>query len=211
MYPVFLGVERPASFKRSHILIRFGMLLVILGIAATLWLVDLTFLSYTFGFIWLLGLTYLFTPLIVAVMILRKGSQRFLAEDGPRIAGWLRGSLAFNAYLSVLSDSISTKEPSGLRFDVDFGGRPTLASALLRLLFSIPSLLSLAVLSVASIFVLGVIAIFVILREDYPRNLYDFQLALLRWQARLLSYHASLVDRYPPFSLDGGKLFPEQP
>ena len=91
------------------------MLLVILGIAATLWLVDLTFLSYSFGFVWLLGLTYLFTPLIVASMIFRKGSQRFLAEEGPRIAGWLRGSLAFNAYLSVLSDSISTKEPSALR------------------------------------------------------------------------------------------------
>ena len=42
----------------------------------------------------------------------------------------------------------------------------------------------------------------ILIRKDYPDRLYSFQPGSLRWGARLLAYHASLVDEYPPFALD---------
>jgi hypothetical protein len=47
-------------------------------------------------------------------------------------------------------------------------------------------------------------ALLVVLTESYPEGLYDFQCGVLRWQARLFAYHASLVEAYPPCSLDVG-------
>ena len=44
----------------------------------------------------------------------------------------------------------------------------------------------------------------VLIQESYPEGLYDFQCGVVRWQARLLVYHASLVDGYPPFAFDMG-------
>ncbi|MFQ5473211.1 MAG: DUF4389 domain-containing protein, partial [Dehalococcoidia bacterium] len=38
-----------------------------------------------------------------------------------------------------------------------------------------------------------------------PEGLYNFNLGVMRWEARLLAYHSSLVDPYPPFSLDTGQ------
>ena len=44
----------------------------------------------------------------------------------------------------------------------------------------------------------------ILVRETYPAALYDFQRGVLRWQARLLAYHASLVDEYPPLAFYTG-------
>jgi hypothetical protein len=46
--------------------------------------------------------------------------------------------------------------------------------------------------------------VMVLIQENYPDGLYNFQRGVLRWEARLLGYHASLVDQYPPFALDTG-------
>jgi hypothetical protein len=45
-------------------------------------------------------------------------------------------------------------------------------------------------------------AISVLINETYPQGIYDFLRGLNRWGARLLAYLASLVEPYPPFSLD---------
>jgi len=47
-------------------------------------------------------------------------------------------------------------------------------------------------------------AIMVLIQENYPDSIYNFQRGVMRWEARLLVYHASLVDQYPPFALDTG-------
>ena len=54
----------------------------------------------------------------------------------------------------------------------------------------------------AIIWIIAVISI--LINENYSQGLYDFQLGIMRWHARLLGYHASLVERYPPFALDTG-------
>ena len=45
----------------------------------------------------------------------------------------------------------------------------------------------------------------------YPDSLWRFLLGLVRWQACLLAYLASLVDRYPPFTLETGPVFTAAP
>jgi len=42
----------------------------------------------------------------------------------------------------------------------------------------------------------------IVLRARIPRWLFDFDVALLRWQVRALSYFALLTDTYPPFEGD---------
>jgi hypothetical protein len=77
-------------------------------------------------------------------------------------------------------------------------------SALLRILYAIPSLIVLALLGfVGAIVWLGAVVL-VLVNESYPEGLWRFLRGLVRWQAYLLAYLASLVDRYPPFTLETG-------
>ena len=50
--------------------------------------------------------------------------------------------------------------------------------------------------------------VLVIVNENYPESVGLFLLALVRWEACLLAYLASLVDDYPPFTLETGSASP---
>ena len=45
----------------------------------------------------------------------------------------------------------------------------------------------------------------VLLGAAIPASITGFQRGVLRWQARLVAYHASLVDHYPPIELATGE------
>jgi len=66
--------------------------------------------------------------------------------------------------------------------------------------FGVFGLLALAVWAYASLAILAT--------GNYPRALYAYQRAINRWQARLFSYHTSLVAEYPPFRLSLGRESP---
>ncbi len=190
-YPVTFDIARPEKFERPHIFIRI-LVMVILSI-----------LAGAIG--WILGLVYLVFPVLAAIFVSQKGSEKYLEEDGPRMTGWLRWVLALYAYLGLLTDRFPTEKPEEIvRFEVKTGGVPTMGSALLRLIYSIPSALVLGLLGIVSAVVLVIAAVMVLIQENYPDGLYNFQRGVLRWEARLLGYHASLVDQYPPFAVDTG-------
>jgi hypothetical protein len=190
-YPVTFDVSRPEKFERPHVFVR------ILVVAI------LSILAGAIG--WILGLVYLVFPVLAAVFVSQKGPEKYLEEDGPRMTGWLRWVLALYAYLGILTDRFPTEKPEEIvRFEVRAGGTPTVGSALLRLVYSIPSAFVLGILGIVSGIVLLIAAVMVLIQENYPEGLYDFQRGVLRWEARLLGYHASLVDQYPPFALDTG-------
>jgi hypothetical protein len=98
-----------------------------------------------------------------------------------------------------------------VRFQVERSGSPTVGSALLRILYALPSMIVLAILSIvgAVVWVIGVV--FILITERYPESFWRFLLALVRWEAWLLVYLASLVDRYPPFRLKTSAATPEIP
>jgi len=185
-YPVTFDVDRPEKFERPHVFLRILVAVIVYTVAS-----------------WILGLVYLAVPVVAAILVSQKGGEKYLAEDGPRVTGWLRWIVSFYAYLGILTDRFPTEKPEEIvRFEVQTSGTPTVGSALLRLIYSIPSAFVLAILAIVSAVIWLIAAVMVLVQENYADGLYNFQRGILRWEARLLGYHASLVEQYPPFALD---------
>jgi Domain of unknown function (DUF4389) len=180
---ISFDVERPPSFSREHVVLRIALLIVI-G-----WMVHP------------LGLLWLGLPVIAAALISQKGGRRYVDDDGPAVARALSWIVAFAAYLALLTDELP---PGGgtVRLDVERSGSPTVGSALLRILFAIPSVLALSVLTFVGTIVWMVAAVFVLVDGRYPEGMWQFLRGVVRWEARTLAYLASLVERYPPFTLE---------
>ena len=190
-YPVTFSVARPDKFERTQVALRVLVIII------------LSILAGALG--WILALVYLVVPVLAAIFISQKGAEKYLAEDGPRMSGWLRWLLALYSYLAILTDRFPSEKPEEIiTFQVRTGGSPTVGTALLRLIYSIPSALVLALLSIVSAVIWVIAVIMILVQENYPEGMYNFQLGVMRWEARLLGYHASLVEQYPPFAFDTG-------
>ena len=191
-YAATFNIQKPEKFDRVQLALR-----VLIAIV-------LSIIGGAIG--WLFGLVYLILPVLAAIFISQKAAEKFISEDSSRMTGWIRWVLAIYSYLALLTDRVPTEKPEEVvDYEVTPGGEPTVGSALLRLIFSIPSAIVLGLLTIVGVFIWVIAAVFVLFQEDYPRGLYDFNLGVMRWQARLLAYHASLVDEYPPFALDTGE------
>lgn len=187
-YPVTFDVARPEKFERPQVFLRILVGVIVYLVAS-----------------WAIGIVYLALPVVAAIFVSQKGGEKYLEEDGPRVTGWLRWVVAVYAYLGILTDRFPTEKPEDVvRFEVRTGGSPTVGTALLRLIYSIPSALVVSLLGIVSAVIWIIAAIMVLVQESYSEGLYNFQRGVLRWEARLLGYHASLVDEYPPFALDTG-------
>jgi Domain of unknown function (DUF4389) len=192
-FPVTFEVERPPVFQRAHVFLRVG-LLVLIG-----------WIGHPFGLLWL-GL-----PALAAVLVSQKGGQRYLNENGPTVARVLNWILDLVAYLALLTDRLPGEGAHSVRFEVERSGSPTTGSALLRVLYAIPSMIVLAILTFVGAIVWLISAVLVLVTESYPESLWRFLLGLVRWEAYLLAYLASLVDRYPPYTLETGSGPPAAP
>lgn len=191
-YPVVFDVTRPEKFDRPQVALRIVVVLI------------LALLGGAIG--WIYGLAYLVFPVAAAIFISQKGAEKFLAEDGPRMTGWLRWLMALYAYLWLLTDRFPTEKPEELvRLEIQPGGSPTVGSALLRIILAIPSGFVLGILTIVGGVVWIIAAIMVLAQETYSEGMFNFLRALVRWQARLLGYVSSLVDPYPPFAVDMGE------
>lgn len=185
-YPVIFDVQRPEKFDRAQLFLRLVVAIIAYAVLSLIgWAIYLVF------------------PAFAAVQASNKGGEKYLEEDGERVAGWLRWLMALSAYLYVVIDKFPSEKPEEfVRFEVRTSGSPTVGSALLRLIYSIPSYFVLSILGIVSFVILIIAVISILITETYSEGLYNFQRGVLRWQARLLGYHASLVDQYPPFALD---------
>jgi hypothetical protein len=110
------------------------------------------------------------------------------------------------AYLALMDDRYpSTDDHQSVHLDYDY---PAAARDLNRWLplvkwfLAIPHFVVLVILDVAA-FVVVIIAWFAILFTGrYPRGMFDFVNAVIRWNTRVTAYAFVLVtDRYPPFRL----------
>jgi hypothetical protein len=190
-YPVIFDVRRPERFDRAQVVLR-SLIIIVLAV-----------LGGTIG--WLHGIVYLAVPIVAAILISQRGAADYLKQRGGGLTNVIRWYLALYAYLILLSDRFPSEMPEEtVTFDVTPQGSPSVGSALLRLIVSIPSAFVLAILGLVGFVILVIAAVSVLIKETYSEDLYNFQLGIMRWQARLLGYHASLVDQYPPFALDTG-------
>ncbi len=190
-YPVTFDITQPEKFDRVQIAIRIGILIV------------LAILGGALG--WIFGAMYIIIPVAAAILISQKGAERYLAESGESVVKWLRILIAIHAYLGLLTDKLANEDPNTiLRFDVQPTGTPSAGQALLRIFLAIPHYIVLAVLGIVGFVLIIVAAIMILVQESYPAGIFNFLRGLLRWEARLYAYLASLVDGYPPFAIDTG-------
>jgi hypothetical protein len=187
--PVTFEIDRPPTMSRAHVFLR--ILILVLA-------------SWIAGSGGGLGLVYLGLPAVAAILIAQKGGERYLTDDGDRVTGWVRFIVDVLAYVALLTDELPGGGRQPLRLEIVRSGSPTIGSALLRIIKAIPSAIVLALISIVSSIVGLITAIWILLNERYPESLWTFQSGVVRWQARLLAYLASLVEAYPPFSFDTG-------
>ncbi len=181
-YPVRLRIALPERMSRTHLAIRLVLLMALgaVGCSSVYWLL------------------YLALPALAALFITQKGGARYLADDGPRIVGVLQWLARAYAYLWLLTDTPPDGEVGGqVELEIDPSGEPTAASALLRLLYSVPALILLTALSFVAAFVWLAGAVLILAARRVPVAMADFLAGVLRYQFRLVAYHLSLVDRYP--------------
>lgn len=193
-YPVQLDVTSPLRYERIQLVLRFAIAIA-LG-----WLGSIT------G--WLPGLVFFALPVIAATVVSTRGAQRYLDDVAPTLWRAIRWLLALTAYMLLLVDRFPAGEVTDVEVNVQVGAHPTTGSTLLRLITSIPSAFVLGILGIASS-VLCVVGVATILIDgQVPRAILAFQRGMLRWQARLWAYHASMVDEYPPFSFEESEATP---
>src|SRR6185369_6445596 len=156
-HPVQLSVEYQVRTARIHVVTRLALLIAVgtLGCSSIYWAL------------------YLALPAVVALLILQKGGAGYLEGDAPRAVRALRWLASAYGYLWLLTDVLPTAGAGPVDLRVDVSGRPTATSALLRLIFSLPALLLVAVLSIVAGVLWLVGAIFVLAVERVPRAIAD--------------------------------------
>ncbi|HZP55999.1 MAG TPA: DUF4389 domain-containing protein [Dehalococcoidia bacterium] len=190
-YPVVFDVARPEKFDRAQVWVRLAVMIVL----AVLQIAGVVF-----------GAAYLVLPVLAAVLIGQNGSARYRDETSRTVTKWIGYLVAFYAWVVMLTDRIHTEDSpvAGYRFEVRPTGEPRIGNALLRIILAIPSAIVLAILWILGGLLAFIAAIMVLVQEQYPQGIHGFLLGLMRWEARLLAYMASLVGEYPPFALDTG-------
>jgi len=186
-----IDLEAPPRFKRIGLLLR---LLIAIAAGSVLHAVG-----------WPGGLLYFALPALAAVLISQHTASGYFTRDAPtltRVLSWLVG---FHAYMGLVSDRFPLAAPDEpVRFEGEPRGTPTLGAALARLVYSLPALIVLWLLSIVSSVLWLLAAVAILFVEHYPPSWWRFQCGVLRFGARLLVYHASLVDETPPLRVDLG-------
>lgn len=190
-----IELSAPTRLSRAHLLVRLLIGAATAGVA------------HVMG--WPGALLYLGLPALAAIRISQVGGERYLHHDVPRVTRVLSWILGAYAYLALLTDRFPGDAPDEpVRFVALPAGQPAVQSAVLRVFTSIPAILFLAVVGfLGSVVWLGA-AIGVLIAGRYPRSWFAFQCGVLRCHARWVGYHASITDRYPPFTLALGPTEP---
>lgn len=192
-YPVHFRVTRPEKFDRVQLLLRVVVLAALSCLGATLGAV--------------MGFAYFALPLVAAILVSQRGAAGFMERSAPRVARALAWLMALFAYFFLLTDRLPLDgSDASATLEVHPRGNPSVGDALLRFITSLPSAFVFGLLCLIAYAVWLISALMIVITETYPPGLYDFQCGVLRWQARLLAYHGSLVDKYPPFSFEPGAI-----
>lgn len=188
-YAVVFDAERPATMSRAHVFLRIVILALLSWIG--------TSGSWP-------GLFYLGFPVVAALFVAQRGGQGYLDEDGDRVTRWIGFAVGLIAYLALLTDKLPDGVHQNVRLEIARSGSPSVGSCLMRILKAIPSAFVLFLYGVVGSFVWLIAAISILVSERFPSSLWNFERGLVRWEARLLAYLASLVDPYPPYSFETG-------
>ncbi len=136
-------------------------------------------------------------PPVAGLHLAARRADEYLRDDGPRVAAALEWLVWVRAFGMLLVERPPLDADPPVRLSVDLSGRPTAATAMLRLAAGLPHALALFVAGAALIpaWLLG--CGWLALRGTLPRPVRAAQVALLRAEAAFLARHASLSARTP--------------
>lgn len=143
-------------------------------------------------------------PMAVALMILVR--QRYPRWWFDFLRELTRFEARVGSYALLLTDKYpSTEDTQSVHLEIDYPEVETDLQRwmpLVKWFLAIPHYIVLAILTVASVFA-AIFAWFAILvTGKYPKDLFDFNVGVMRWWLRVCAYAFLLVtDEYPPFSL----------
>jgi Domain of unknown function (DUF4389) len=180
--PLTLSVARPPQMARIHVFIRLALLVAlgIVGCSSLYWLF------------------YLGAPAVVALLVAQGDGTRYLSKEAPSVTRALRWLAGAYAYLWLLTDTPPSAKLDGTtHFELTPDCAPTAGSALLRIIYSLPALLLLAILSMVASVLWLVGAILILVRGQVPEGIRIFIEVTLRYQFWLVAYHLSLTTVYP--------------
>ena len=124
------------------------------------------------------------------------------------IAGTLRWGVRVNAFYFLMTEAYppfsledDPNYPVRVRFQYPEGGiarwRP-----FFQYLMAFPHLLVLGFLGIGAAVVFYISWFAILFTGRYPAGMFNFQVGVLRWQARVQAYSLLMTEEYPPFSLD---------
>ncbi|HVG99556.1 MAG TPA: hypothetical protein VM844_02240 [Miltoncostaeaceae bacterium] len=134
-------------------------------------------------------------PPVAGLHLARRRPEEYVREDGPRVGQaleWLLGLRAFGMLL-VARPPLGAAGP--VRLTLPAPGRPTRASAVLRLLTGLPAALALFLAGAALLPAWAAGCAWLTVRGRVPGPVRAAHLALLRAEAGFLARHASLAGR----------------
>ena len=191
-YPVQFSVDFPD--RQLHRLSTFFRLLAIIPIGIVLSLVDGA------GGIAAGGL--LFGGPLLMILFRRKYPRWWFDWN----LALLRFQNRVGAYLFLLSDEYpSTDEEQAVHLDIPYPDAQNDLNRwlpLVKWLLAVPHYFALAFLYILLFFVVIVAGLAILFTGRYPRELFAFVVATMRWTNRVVAYTFILTtDRYPPFRL----------
>ena len=182
-YPVQLSIDYPESSNRLTAFFRLILMIPIVIVA--------TGITYAQGML---------TLPVILIILFRQKYPRWWFDFNLEV---LRFTTRINAYAGLMQDAYpSTDEDQSVHLDVEYPENLNRFMPLIKWLLAIPHYIVIVVLGIVSL-VVTVIAWFAILITGrFPRALFDFNLGVSRWGARIDAYAFMLAtDRYPPFRL----------
>ena len=114
----------------------------------------------------------------------------------------IRFLTGLQAYLFFGVEEIpSWDKPGPATYSYTPSGTPTVGSALMRFIMVIPQAIVLGIVGFVAMILAFVAAVMVLVNESVSHDIWKFQMEMVAWEAWVLSYYLSMVEEYPPFSL----------
>jgi hypothetical protein len=180
-YPVTFDVEYPERLSRWKIFLK--------------WL--LAFPHFVIVYI-ISGATYIPAAAFFTILF-RKKYPRWWFDF---LVNFLRYQYRISAYLLLLRDDYpALDEEQAVHLDVECPADLNRWLPLVKWLLALPHYIVLMLLGIVYFIVLIIAWFAILITARYPRPLFAFSVAVIRWSLRVSAYAFYLfTDRYPPFS-----------
>ncbi|HJP41694.1 MAG TPA: DUF4389 domain-containing protein, partial [Dehalococcoidia bacterium] len=104
-------------------------------------------------------------------------------------------------YFQLLTDDFPLDErDSPLIYEIEYTFPHRRWTVFFRFILIIPHIIIVAILGLLKLVVTWIAWFAILIIGKYPRPLWDFSVAVERWNARVSAYAWLFTDRYPPFS-----------